>query len=58
MIVPLLCGQRIPSRPHQSPSVRACSPGCAGTLYKREHPHAEAVLDAPDDEPSWKELPK
>lgn len=44
------CGGPIPVRQHQAPNVRACSPGCAGILYKREHPHVTEVLDGPDED--------
>lgn len=33
-----ICGRPIPWRPLQGPGARACSPGCAGSLFKAENP--------------------
>ena len=48
-----VCDKPIPARVYQDRDVRVCSPGCAGTLFKREHPKwSENIEPPPSGEPT------
>ena len=39
-----VCDNPVPVRTHQASTARTCSPGCASTLARREHPDLEPSM--------------
>jgi len=47
-----ICGESILAKAYQANSVRTCSPVCASTLARREHPELERRSERLYREPS------